>query len=292
MSDTPITVGRKQSRPEGTSQETAPRLEESGGFLTGAQSCRATSLVRIVLPAFNEERDLPLLLEGIEQTMEQNSVPYEVIVVNDGSTDGTRSIAKEAACDMPLWLIDHDQNRGLAGALDSGFRTALDRANPDDVIITMDADNTHPPGLIPRMVTMVREGRDVVIASRFERGARVIGVPRFRGILTLGARLTFGLLFPIRGVHDYTSSFRAFRASVIREALSVYGESFVSETGFSCMVDVLLKLRHQRPVVGEVPLVLRYDRKVGVSKMRVADTIVQTLRLVVRRRLERNRKAD
>ena len=69
----------------------------------------------------------------------------------------------------------------------------------------MDADNTHPPGLIDRMVQMIHEGCDVVIASRFQPGARVVGVPIERHFLSIGARALFTILFPTRGVRDYTS---------------------------------------------------------------------------------------
>jgi dolichol-phosphate mannosyltransferase len=93
---------------------------------------------------------------------------------------------------------------------------------------------------------------------------------------------------PIPGVRDYTCGFRAYRASVLGASIEHYGDRFVTEKGFSCMVDVLLKLRRlringARIVMGEAPMVLRYDLKGGVSKMRVLRTIRQTLSLVVRR---------
>jgi dolichol-phosphate mannosyltransferase len=93
------------------------------------------------------------------------------------------------------------------------------------------------------------------------------------------------ILFPM-GVRDFTCGFRAYRAPVIRLAFERYGERFVDQAGFQCMLDVLLKLRRFGWVIGEVPMVLRYDRKGGASKMRVWRTARASLALLVRRRFE------
>jgi len=150
----------------------------------------------------------------------------------------------------------------------------------------MDADNSHPPGLIVRMLQLIGEGHDVVIASRYQPGGRVLGLSFFRGFLSLGAAWMFRLLFPIRRVRDYTCGFRAYKVPVLQRALKE-NPNFVSERGFSCMVDILLKLRTTQPplVMNEVPMVLRYDKKAGASKMRVFRTVKDTLRLLARRRL-------
>jgi len=91
-------------------------------------------------------------------------------------------------------------------------------------------------------------------------------------------------VFPIQGVRDYTCGFRAYRASILQAAFARYSEQLISQKGFSCMVDILLKLRtlEPDPIMGEVPLVLRYDLKHGMSKMRAARTIVDTLVLMGR----------
>ena len=122
-------------------------------------------------------------------------------------------------------------------------------------------------------------------ASRFQPGARVIGVPIERHFLSIGARVLFTALFPTRGVRDYTSGYRAYRASVIRQAFADHGDDFVGEAGFSCMADVLLKLRKQGVLFGEAPLRLRYDQKGGDSKMQVFHTIWLTLKMLGRHRV-------
>jgi dolichol-phosphate mannosyltransferase len=244
-------------------------------------------MIHLVLPAYNEERSIPPLLGEIGAAMAESGLDYRVVVVDDGSTDGTARAAREGAGPVPLLLVAHPVNKGLSEAMKTGLLEALKGASPRDIIVTMDSDNTHIPGLIVRMVRMIREGHDVVIASRYRRGARVVGVPLLRRALSYGARCLFTAFFPIPGVRDYTSGYRAYRASVIGEMFRIYGDEFVDRPGFSCMVDILLKIRRHPVIMGEVPLVLRYDRKSGDSKMKVGQTILETLGLIRTRLLQR-----
>ncbi len=242
-------------------------------------------MVIVTLPAYNEEETLPTLLDRIREAMEENLIEYRVIVVNDGSTDGTGEMVDRMRDTMPITRIDHEQNRGLGEAIRTGLLAAIEGAKDRDIIVTMDSDNTHTPGLIARMVRGIREGNDVVIASRFQPGAHVRGVPLHRRALSRSGSLLFRLAFPTPGVRDFTSGYRAYRAGVIRQAFDTYGGAFVAESGFSCMVDILLKLRRIEAIISEVPLVLRYDMKYGASKMLVLRTTIETLQLLISRRL-------
>jgi dolichol-phosphate mannosyltransferase len=214
--------------------------------------------------------------------MDRASFEYEVIVVNDGSTDQTLEIAEREKSAMPLLVVDHGRNRGLGEALKSGIVTASGHAEDQDVIVTMDADNTHPPDLISSMVMKVADGYDVVIASRYQNGAQEVGLGLYRKGLSRGASLLLRTLFPMKGVRDYTCGYRAYRASTIKDAVTRYGDRLIEESGFSCMVELLLKLRRLGIRCYEVPLVLRYDQKGGVSKMRVIRTIRRYLVVMTR----------
>lgn len=266
--------------------ETAARTAIAGDSLSRGSLRFRPARVILALPAYNEQESLPELLERVGEAFADSGLPYEVIIVDDGSKDDTAKIASQMSFQMPIHLVQHKVNQGLGRTLLDGLKEAVDRAGERDIIITMDADNTHPPGLIARMVQSVHEGCDCVIASRFQNGARVVGVPIERHFLSIGARILFTVLFPTRGVRDYTSGYRAYRASMIRHAFEKYGDDFVGETGFSCMADVLLKLRKCGAIFGEVPLRLRYDQKGGDSKMKVFKTIWLTLKLLGRHRVK------
>lgn len=256
-------------------------------------SSESGSMIWLVLPAYDEADNIGRLLGEILATW-QETLPHRalrVLVVDDGSSDSTADVVREVAARHPdhVELLQHQQNQGLAEAIRTGLTTAAARSGPRDVILTMDADNSHVPGLIPSMVRALGEGYDVVIASRYQPGARVVGLSAKRRLLSLGASLLFRALFPIPGVRDYTCGFRAYRAALIQPVLAE-NPQFISERGFSCMVDILLKLRTRQPPVtmAEVPLLLRYDKKEGASKMNVGATVKDTLALVARRRLGRD----
>lgn len=253
---------------------------------------KAPRLVRIVLPAYNEEANMPRLLDSLRDAMDDSATRYGVIVVDDGSRDRTADIVEEFARDMPVQLIQHRVNQGLGATIRDGLLAAVESAGDRDIIVTMDADDTHTPGLILRMTRMISEGYDVVIASRYQPGSRVYGVPFMRRMLSDAGSLLMRMVFPTRGVRDFTCGYRAYRASSLRAALSRYGDEFVNQEGFQCMVDILLKLRSLDLVFGEVPLLLRYDRKGGESKMKIWRTARQTLRLLVERRFRSRSQVD
>lgn len=259
---------------------------EASTAAPGAAS-RRRQHIWVVLPAYNEELSLPKLLAAIDEAMFESDLVYRILVMDDGSTDGTAEIARQAAERLPLVVERHPVNLGLGMTIRDGLMKAAELAEPRDLIVTMDADNSHSPELILRMVRLAREGHDVVIASRYQPGSRIRGVPFARRALSYWGSRLFRLIFPLPGVRDYTCGYRCYRAAVLQRVIASYGESFFDQEGFQCMVDILLKLRREPDLIfGEVPLVLRYDLKEGASKMRVWRTIRSTLSLMAKRRLE------
>lgn len=241
-------------------------------------------MITVILPAYNEEEAIVPLLEEMYRVLSQRFPGLRVIVVDDGSTDRTAERVKEFR-DGSVELVQHERNKGYSEAMKTGLVRALHGASGSDVIVTMDADNTHSPGLVFRMATLIDEGNDVVIASRYVPGARVVGVSPIRNLFSWGASWLLRLLFPMKGVKDYTSGYRAYRAGILKEAFGRWGDHFISQSGFACTVDILLKLRRMNVVMNEVPLILRYDLKPGASKMNVKRTIKETLLLALRRRI-------
>ena len=238
----------------------------------------------VVLPAYNEEAGLGGLLAEIEEAMPRTGLRYRVVVVDDGSRDGTLRVARDYEQRLPLVIVQHENNQGLGASLRDGLVRAASLSAPEDVLITMDADQSHTPQLIPRMVQAICEGHDVVIASRFREGSQVRGVPLLRRFLSRGGSLLLRLLFPTAEVRDFTCGYRAYRASLLQDVLRSEGIGFFEQSGFPATLDILLQLRRRRPIFGEVPFVLRYDLKRGPSKMNVSQTLRGTLLLLLRRR--------
>lgn len=237
--------------------------------------------IHIVLPAYNEEASLPHLLKRLDFALQDSNLNGEIIIVNDGSTDSTAEIARTFRCDTPIKLIDQQPNRGLAETIKNGLFTTLATCESDeDIIIVMDADNSHSPGLMFRMVNLIKEGCDIVIASRYQRGARIRGLSRFRKMLSYGASILFRVMVRIPMVKDYTCGYRAYKVGLLKKAVSHYQDNFIKQTGFACMIEILLRMQKFDPIIDEVPLILRYDMKESASKMKIVRTIKQTLKML------------
>jgi dolichol-phosphate mannosyltransferase len=243
-------------------------------------------VILVVLPAYNEVEAMPRLLARLREVARVHPEPIRCLVVDDGSADGTAAAAeREHGEALPVEVVRHQQNRGLHGSLDTGLRTAMARCASSDWIVTMDADDTHPPDLIPGMIAAAgRTGAAVAIASRFQPGAEWHGLSWDRKLFSYVVSWMFRIVWTIRGVRDYTCGYRAYRASVIAAAYERWGAVLVNETSFACMPDVLWKVSRLDPGFCEVPLSLHYERKPGPSKMQVLKTIRRSLALLIKRR--------
>ncbi|MDR7419645.1 MAG: glycosyltransferase family 2 protein [Armatimonadota bacterium] len=240
----------------------------------------------VILPAYNEAKALPSLLDGLARLAgawhdhASHPLRLQVIVVDDGSVDGTAEAAEGFADRVPVTVLRHSRNEGLTAAIRTGMAYACRAAAPDDVIITMDADNTHRPEQIPDLVRTVASGADIVIASRYHRGARQAGVPRHRELLSAGVCRLLGWRYGLPDIRDYSCGYRAYRAGLLHRALHAHGDRLITAGGFAAPAELLTKLAEFTPRVVEIPLDLRYDLKVGSSKMPTMRTIVAYLRLL------------
>lgn len=244
-------------------------------------------MLYIVLPAYNEAAALPTLLEDIEQNCAQ--IPHQVVVINDGSTDRTSDVVQSyAQTHKNIHRVNHDQNQGLGAALNSGFQYVMNfnekqgnrhenyrhlNQEVPDMVITMDADNTQPADRIPLLYEEICSGSDLVIASRYVQGGEQHGLSLGRRGLSWGAGKLMHYFAPIPGVRDYSCGFRAYRLSILAEGTRLYGPNIIKSRNFSGMVELLLKVAPFAERVTEIPLELHYERKKGVSKMRIRATI-------------------
>jgi dolichol-phosphate mannosyltransferase len=234
-------------------------------------------MLYLLLPAYNEGPEIRALLTDIIN--QEWAFPYRIIVVDDGSVDDTKNVAKSFEMALPIIVISHPQNRGLGRAMSTGLLSFNHSIANHDVLVTMDADHTHPVEMVPLLREKVLQGSGIVVASRFCPGGRQIGLSFFRRCLSRCAAIVSKALWSIPGIADYTSGYRAYSGKVIRKLFSDY-EYPVSENGFAVTLELLLKTARQPASCAEVPLTLRYDRKQTNSKMKVLPTIADYCRLI------------
>ncbi len=144
-----------------------------------------------MLPAYNEEVGIVSLVDKICAVAKREMLVYEIVIVDDASTDSTAQQVSRLSFHHPIELIQHQSNQGLAGAMRSGLAFVLQNGQSGDRIVTLDADDTQPPAAIPKLLSMIDEGYDVSIASRYQSGSRTIGVPMIRTIFTLVRQMAF-----------------------------------------------------------------------------------------------------
>jgi dolichol-phosphate mannosyltransferase len=236
--------------------------------------------ITIVLPAYNEEESLPPLLRRINDAYNLYKWDASVLVVNDGSKDNTLQVARNFKADIPIDVLDIQPNSGLANAINTGMRKAVQGLKDTDIVVTLDADDSQNPFLIQRMAQQIAEGSDLVIASRYQPGARIKGLKKSRKFFSWAAGWLFRIFVGFEGIKDYTCGFRAYRVDMLKKTIAYYGDKFITQKGFGCMVEVLLKVASQSATMNELPMILRYDLKQGASKMNVKKTMGQTLRLL------------
>ncbi len=237
-------------------------------------------MIYVALAAYNEERNIGSLLEDLARLGAGEKGPLKAVIVNDGSRDRTYEVIESFRTKLDILLLDQP-NRGFLPSLARALRETVGAGEDEDICVTMDADNTHPVGLIPLMVEKIGGGSDIVVCSRFKPGGGMRGVPLHRSWLSLGARFVMERSIGIPGISDYSTAFRAFRLRILKEAFERYGDRLLEGLGFSGMAGFLIRLSYLTPRIDEIPFLLRYDLKGGSSRMRIGPTLRGYLGLVL-----------
>ena len=232
-----------------------------------------------VIPAFNEEENLPRLLHDLEDRPMLWSGGH-VILVDDGSSDGTVAVARAYDGPVPLILVRQIRNQGAGRAFDRGFRFALELCDDDDLIVTLESDTTSDLDALEAMLAQARSGADVVLAS-VHAGGEMVGAGRRRESLSRAAsfavRVTAGV-----DARTVSSFFRVYRAGMLRTAYERHGDAFIREGGFACKAEILGKLSRMDASIAEVPVDLDASRRIGESKLKVLPTMAGYTRLMAR----------
>lgn len=237
-------------------------------------------MVIFVVPAFNEAANIPELLRMTHEKMCGHGLKYRIILVNDGSTDRTVDVVLGLQEKFPVDLVNCWPNQGVGAAFRLGLSRALQCGNGNDIIVTKEADNTSDLDILCEMLRKISSGYDVALASCYAPEGKVLGTTLDRRVLSYVANFLIKSFFPIKGIHTYSSFYRAYRAEVLKRAFFAYEGRLISEAGFTCMVEMLINL-HRLPIrIAEVPMVLRGNVRKGMSKMNRTRTIFGYLLLI------------
>lgn len=239
-------------------------------------------MIFILLPAFNEEKNLKIIFEKIKKNF-KNKNEIRVVLVDDCSIDNTKKLANKKYS-FEIIYKKHNKNRGLNVSMETGLSLINKKAKIDDIVVSLDSDNTHPIALIPKMIKKINHGKDIVIASRFARGSKVNGLASWRQLMSIGAKFIFKIFYPFKNLNDYTCNFRAYKAQHIKKVLR--NKNFFKNEDFNIAAKILLSLisSDRNLKIEEIPFTLRYDLKIGNSKMKIFKTIFLTLRLILIRK--------
>ena len=174
------------------------------------QPASATGRVLIVMPTYNERQNLEIMAGRIRES----TPDADLLVVDDNSPDGTGDLAEKLAeADPRVHVMHRTEKAGLGKAYLAGFTWALERGY--DVIVEMDADGSHRPEDLPRLLAAVADGADGVIGSRWVPGGKVVNWPKKREVLSRGANIYTRVMIGF-SVKDATGGYRAYKASTLR----------------------------------------------------------------------------
>ncbi|CAH1406054.1 unnamed protein product [Nezara viridula] len=213
----------------------------------------------ILLPTYNERENLPIIIWLIDQYLRKKDYNFEIIIIDDGSPDGTLEVAKELQKiygEDVILLRPREKKLGLGTAYVHGIKHAS-----GNFIIIMDSDLSHHPKFIPKFIEKQKEGNfDVISGSRYINGGGVSGWDFKRKLVSRGANfLTQLLLRP--GASDLTGSFRLYKKDVLEKLIS----SCISK-GYVFQMEMIIRARQFNYTIGEVPITF-VDRVYGESKL-------------------------
>ncbi|MCW4016296.1 MAG: polyprenol monophosphomannose synthase [Candidatus Bathyarchaeota archaeon] len=217
--------------------------------------------VAIILPTYCEAENIADLIQAIEN-LNLNST---LLVIDDSSPDNTKNIVKKLKeKNQNILILNRSHKMGLGTAITDGFRFLLALPKPPSYIITMDADFSHNPQDISRLLNIAENGCDLVIGSRYCQEGKTKGWSLTRILISKIANKLTGILINLP-LNDYTSGFRCYSKGYIIKALP----QLHSET-YEIQIETLRQAKLQHSKIGEMPIIFE-NRKKGKSKLTLTE---------------------
>lgn len=230
----------------------------------------------VIIPTYNELGNLPLITGRVRTAAPE----VDILIVDDNSPDGTGEAAdKLAAADSHIKVLHREGKGGLCGAYVAGFRWGLEQDY--QVLCEMDADGSHAPEELHKLLEQIDDGADLVIGARYIKGGKVVNWPKKRFFLSKGGNLFISLALGA-GLSDMTAGYRAFR----REVLESVNLDELSNAGYIFQVDMAFRVIQAGFDVREVPITFT-EREIGESKLDgsfVKDSLVEVTKWGIKHR--------
>ena len=225
----------------------------------------------VLIPTYNERDNLKRLITAVRQA----SPATAILVIDDNSPDGTGALADRlAAADTKVHVLHRAQKKGLGRAYQAGFTWAL--AGSFDPICTMDADFSHDPVILPRLIKpVVADQTDICVGSRYIAGGRILGWTKDRHLLSVGANRLAKFLLGLRP-HDVTAGYKCYR----RSFLESFNLGNLISPGYAFQVEMLERGQRGGWRILEIPITFR-DRVVGYSKVSRHELVTSIRSLVL-----------
>ena len=227
-----------------------------------------------VIPVFNEAPNMGRLFEACSEIQRELGAHYAVqfILVDDGSSDGTSDVARQAAGNLPLTALRLETNQGPGKAFANAFSHLAPLLRATDWVVTIEGDNTSRLELLQQMLIRAAEGFDVVLASPYLYGGGISNTTAYRVFLSHMANVFVKEGLGLHGIVTMSSFFRLYRGSALMRLQTAFGPGIVERAGFESMIELLLKIIYLDMTVSEVAMKLDTSRRAGKSKMKVART--------------------
>lgn len=232
-------------------------------------------MIKIIFCALNEAQNLSNLLKNINHEMLILQRDYEINICLDGSNDESFAILSNLQSKYPVKILPQKNQRGLGLAYKRLFLEVTKDANNDDIIISLDADNTHNPNQIHDMIQhFEKNALDVLIASRFCKNSVMADFPLHRKLISASISTLFQILFSLKNISgkrlkDFTSGYRIYKAKTLKKLLKKEGTNIITEPEFTYTCELLIKLSRIEAKFDEISISYDYGRKIGASKLRI-----------------------
>ena len=229
-----------------------------------------------LIPVFNEEDNLNELFKNLQPYIPNSAFVF----VDDCSTDRSREIINALFQDCRFELILKEANQGPGDSFNRGFEYILQHYDDDSLrVITMEADNTSDIHLLPAMMAISKLSYDLVLASIYAQGGGFSQTSLFRKVLSFTANMIFRAVYDVK-VLTLSSFYRIYTLSILRK-IQANSKQIISEKGFVSMLEILLKAIYCEASIIEVPMVLKSDKRVGKSKMKIFNSSISYLKFLV-----------